>query len=120
MNVLNFSDLGPIRSACIELRIACFRLMSYFTFIGNPAYGYLAKQAGEDSLNALRKFSSDLKTSGIGPGFLRHYAYAKYVSESGPIESVEKWIGSPSELEYVCSTFHTYANIAKMEHMFLR
>ena len=101
LDSLEYSDLPPIRAAYIELRIAGFRLMSYSTFSGNQDYDHIAKQAGLELLNLLKKVSSDPQTSGIGPGFIRHYVYAKYVSRSDRTNAVEQWMGSPSDIEHV-------------------
>ena len=101
LDSLEYSDLTPIRAARIELQIASFRLMSYSTFSGNNDYDHIAKKAGIELLNLLEKVSSDPETSGIGPGFIRHYVYAKYVSRSDRSNAVEQWMGSPSDIEHV-------------------
>jgi len=118
LDSLAFSDLSPARAACIELRIACFRLMSYWTFCGDPDYDHIMKQTAKESLNILQKVSSNAQASVIGPGFLRNYVYAKFVSNSDRIHAVEQWLGSPPELEYVCP-FLSYSDGAKLEHLFL-
>ena len=92
--------------------------MSYWTFCGDPDYDHIMKQTAKESLNVLEKVSCNSQTSGIGPGFLRNYVYARFVSNSDRIEAVEQWLGSPSEVEYVCP-FVYCADSAKLEHLFL-
>jgi len=77
--------------------------MSCLTFFGVRGCDNFAKQAGKDSLDLLERVCSYEQTSQIGPGFIRNYAYSKHVAGADRVDTVERWMGSPSDIELVCS-----------------